>query len=417
MNLFTVAVFALLLVGTVNAEIIEVESGGSIYSAVQQAETGDIIELEAGGSFTNDSTMLLEKEIHIRSADPANRPEITMAGGEFRFDGDQGGVILEDLIINSTDPNYLVTMSPNFTAARIIKTVNVKVTNFDRSSFREDGPASGHIDSIIVRNSEYYAFNGGGYRFIHFGSIVGFDYLEFSNSTVSDFTESFIWSETPNAKEIVIDHCTITGLDAPKPAFIGVTSAGGSIDISNVILAYFEKGDGSIFDMGGFGTSTIRNSRYYDVGDVSYDWTTEEDFVEYEPSFADAANYDFTLPDDSPLLTAGTEGGPIGDPRWDPTTTAVDGENAVPGEYVLNQNYPNPFNPSTTIEYTLKKSAHTQINVYNVKGELVETLVNQTMNQGTHKVRFNANALPAGLYYYQLKTDDISEVRKMVLLK
>lgn len=89
----------------------------------------------------------------------------------------------------------------------------------------------------------------------------------------------------------------------------------------------------------------------------------------------------------------------------------------LPTEFELSQNYPNPFNPSTTIKFSLPTETRLKINVYNMLGELVETLAEGTYEAGYHKVTFNASALPSGAYIYRIESPDFVQVRKMILIK
>ena len=88
----------------------------------------------------------------------------------------------------------------------------------------------------------------------------------------------------------------------------------------------------------------------------------------------------------------------------------------------LHSNYPNPFNPETTISYDLKEPAKVQLNVYNLKGQLVRTLVNSEQTAGRHNVVFTArdergNKLSSGLYFYRLRAGDYIKTRKMMLME
>ena len=89
----------------------------------------------------------------------------------------------------------------------------------------------------------------------------------------------------------------------------------------------------------------------------------------------------------------------------------------APDKFRLSQNYPNPFNPSTTIEFTLPKSEHTTLKVYNILGKEVSTLVSRKLNQGNHTYQFDGRNLASGVYYYQLVAGDFREVKKMILLR
>ena len=80
-------------------------------------------------------------------------------------------------------------------------------------------------------------------------------------------------------------------------------------------------------------------------------------------------------------------------------------------------NYPNPFNPSTTIEFVLPGSGFTELNVFDLSGEKVSTLVSKRLNQGKYVYKFNGKSLPSGVYFYQIMAGINSEVRKMTLIK
>lgn len=89
----------------------------------------------------------------------------------------------------------------------------------------------------------------------------------------------------------------------------------------------------------------------------------------------------------------------------------------IPSAFALDQNYPNPFNPSTYISYGVPYDVHVRLSVYNLLGEEVARLVNVVTPAGTYRVRFNAESLPGGVYYYRLSAGDVSLVRKLLLVK
>lgn len=74
----------------------------------------------------------------------------------------------------------------------------------------------------------------------------------------------------------------------------------------------------------------------------------------------------------------------------------------IPTKFVLYQNYPNPFYPSTTIKFVLPKHTKVMLEVFNIIGEKVATLVNKELNAGYHKVEFIGNGLPSGVFIYRL---------------
>ena len=85
--------------------------------------------------------------------------------------------------------------------------------------------------------------------------------------------------------------------------------------------------------------------------------------------------------------------------------------------YFEAKNYPNPFNPSTTISFTLKEGTNVKLTVYDRLGREVKTLVDENKSAGTYTIEFNASGLPSGIYFYRIKTDSRTEVRKMIFAK
>ncbi len=89
----------------------------------------------------------------------------------------------------------------------------------------------------------------------------------------------------------------------------------------------------------------------------------------------------------------------------------------LPTEFKLLQNYPNPFNPSTTISYQLPKSSKVNLSVYNVIGQLVETLVSERQDAGFYSVLWNTTGVPSGVYFYKIDAGEYMETKKSLILK
>ena len=105
------------------------------------------------------------------------------------------------------------------------------------------------------------------------------------------------------------------------------------------------------------------------------------------------------------------------------TTTSVDVEDAgiISPKTYLTQNFPNPVTESTRIQYWLEKPARVQIEVFDLLGRRVKSLVDQHQSQGVHEVSWNGlddagGVLAAGLYLYRLSSDAVVETRHLVLL-
>ena len=94
----------------------------------------------------------------------------------------------------------------------------------------------------------------------------------------------------------------------------------------------------------------------------------------------------------------------------------------IPESYGLEQNYPNPFNPSTTITFAVPEASEVTLALYNLRGQLVRTLVSDQLSAGNHRVTWNGmdiqgNQVSSGVYLYQLRTAAFSQVKKMSLMR
>jgi hypothetical protein len=98
--------------------------------------------------------------------------------------------------------------------------------------------------------------------------------------------------------------------------------------------------------------------------------------------------------------------------------TAVDANTIITAKnFKLEQNYPNPFNPTTIINYSIPRATFVTLNVYNVLGEKVKTLVSENKPAGNYSVNFNASELSSGIYFYRIKAGDFSQTKKLILMK
>jgi hypothetical protein len=101
------------------------------------------------------------------------------------------------------------------------------------------------------------------------------------------------------------------------------------------------------------------------------------------------------------------------------TTTGVrEHRNEDPGSFSLGQNYPNPFSSSTQFSYTLRRSGHVGLHIYDLSGRKILTLVNEYKTAGAYTVDWDAGTFGNGLYFYKLQVDDEpGELKKMVLAR
>ncbi len=106
------------------------------------------------------------------------------------------------------------------------------------------------------------------------------------------------------------------------------------------------------------------------------------------------------------------------------TATPVEDDHGglLPTAFELDQNYPNPFNPETRIRYSLAHPGRVTITVYNLLGQHITTLADELQAAGSHAVEWNGTdqygeTVASGVYFYRLKIGDLSQVKKMILLK
>ena len=106
-----------------------------------------------------------------------------------------------------------------------------------------------------------------------------------------------------------------------------------------------------------------------------------------------------------------------------PIPTAVDEDiTEIPAQYELSQNYPNPFNPGTTIAFVIPKAQDVKLEIYNMLGRRVKTLVEDKMQAGAHKVAWDGTndlgkAVASGTYIYKLRTESFTETKRLVLVR
>ena len=108
-----------------------------------------------------------------------------------------------------------------------------------------------------------------------------------------------------------------------------------------------------------------------------------------------------------------------------PPPPGIDLENEIlPSVYTLEQSFPNPFNSSTVIKFQLPYNSKVKLKIYDLLGQEVETLVNESQSAGNQQVTWNANHVASGLYFYKIEATSIADpsksytnIMKMILIK
>ena len=121
----------------------------------------------------------------------------------------------------------------------------------------------------------------------------------------------------------------------------------------------------------------------------------------------------------SPAYTGSTTGGPVGDLNWFGLVSAIDDDYSInrPTSFRLSQNYPNPFNPTTHINFRIAKAEKVTLEIYNITGQRVATLINSDLKAGEYTVDWNAQRFASGIYFYHLKAGSFTQTKKMILVK
>ncbi len=289
------------------------------------------------------------------------------------------------------------------------------------------------------------------------------------NSNITNTARADINSNEMNAADAVVNYslmnCTVTGNYAgtrggamynqgSEGGFVGVcnSTVKNSIIWNNKANNSTTSADASVTDsaaLPAFSYSIVANSR-----DNSGAWiaslgtddghNTDKDPLfksALDPSTAPSSNGDFHLELGSPALGAGSPATDPGVPKTDidgnprplPSTDAnvdmgayEENSNATiikddalrgPKKFMLEQNYPNPFNPSTVISYNLPKASNVTLEIFNILGQKVATLVQGFKHAGAYKAEWNAGNLASGFYFYRLKAGVFVKTKKMILLK
>ena len=93
------------------------------------------------------------------------------------------------------------------------------------------------------------------------------------------------------------------------------------------------------------------------------------------------------------------------------------GQGSPPPQVELKQNYPNPFNFETILPFTIPERMHVRLEVANVLGAIVQTLIDEPMERGFHEIVFDATGLASGIYFYRLITEEKVLTEKMILVR
>jgi len=137
-----------------------------------------------------------------------------------------------------------------------------------------------------------------------------------------------------------------------------------------------------------------------------------------EPTFTDQINPDEDGDEFTYYVTTASRNNVEGDfVKVEVTPVSSEDERLVAEEVSLDQNYPNPFNPTTSISFSLPQQSHVTIEIFDVTGRLVETVVDEQKSAGSHSITWDASGNASGVYLYRLRAGNTTESRSMILMK
>jgi hypothetical protein len=256
-----------------------------------------------------------------------------------------------------------------------------------------DADCSGEIDIDDVVYLINYIFNGGPEPCADVGKTSNKTFIAKGELQLVDVS-----TDQGRILSIVIN--AVRDVQAIQLEF---THTEDAVDISvssNVdgIQAYYGTVDGvlrvGLVDLLG---QTMMSADQTEIAEISYNGETELDLLK--------------------SIVVAKDGG-----RINAVVTRIDANEILPVQFSLEQNYPNPFNPTTIIDFSLPEQSHVRLDVYNIMGQKVRTLVNDARAAGAHSVIWNGSNdngenVASGVYFYRIESGQFSETRKMMLLK
>lgn len=273
------------------------------------------------------------------------------------------------------------------------------------------------ITNNIIRNN--YSTSAAGAIFVNTGAVTISHNLIVNNS--SGFIGGALYVSSPTAK---ITNNTIYGNSTEEGGGGLYLGYGTPLLSSNIFWGNSSTTNGQEIECGTAElpmTYSVVQGGWPGVGNINVD-----------PMFVDPANYNFNLTAGSPCVDAGDPSLPL-DPDgsvadigayYFPHTVGLDDDASVnlPSHFELLQNYPNPFNMAATIEYYLSERSRITINIYNLLGQKVKTLVDREEAAGSYTVTWDGTntfgqSVSTGAYFYRFQAGDFVKTRKMLLLK
>lgn len=302
----------------------------------------------------------------------------------------QGNILLGQVIIDTMHTVYLMTSGEPI-ADRLMKTLEAaKIIGADtRCASRGTSSQSGFIKVVRLGDG-----NNPYLQLVVPDTPVGTDPIDVLRGQFDAWKASLFNTVDPFLSEVSVDEDSISA-DGSSQAVITITPKNNSDTLlaSGLEVVLSNTGDGTL--------STV-----VDLGNGMYQATITS------PTTAGTDTVAATVISGMDTVDLSTT--PV--IYYVPVTT-IGQSSLSPGQYFLYPNYPEPFNQSTIISFAIPDMSFVNLVVYDVLGKEVATLVNGELNQGMHRVEWNAENSASGTYFYKLKAGDYVKVRRMTLMK
>ncbi len=286
----------------------------------------------------------------------------------------------------------------------------IRASRFTGNHAASRGGAVSDVHGAIVTDCIFDENTGGGAVFDLIGGSARLQRCVFARN------ESGGLSVVYGYQSMQVERCTFYG------NAYGMQALGDTYVVPRNTMIVFNRGDAAFCSITDSVTILLNYCNVY--GNVrNYFGCIAENLgqdgnISADPMFCDTAAMDLTLQSSSACATGGAGGVPIGAYGVGCTPTSiVDDPSGLPQAFELQQNFPNPFNPATTIGFSVPIRTHVSIAVYNILGERVAVLFDQTAPAGSYEVTWDGTAAASGVYFYRLTAGDIVDTRKMLLLK
>ena len=270
-----------------------------------------------------------------------------------------------------------------------------------------------------IRNNEAFIEGGGLYQL---GGVGQIEWTSFEQNLGYDFGAGIVAHEAT----INLNQTTFEGNVSGTGSVIACH--GGAVEFVNSILwdnigEQFYSSETSGLTLLEISYSVLEGGENILGNFPNFTFTIGSGIIDENPQFCDPNIFNYALNENSICLNASDNGEVIG--AFDLTCSGMVSvqKDILPTKFGLTQNYPNPFNPVTKIHYTLKNDGFYTLNIFNINGQLINTLKSEKGEKGKeYSVVWDAKNLlghqvPSGLYLYQLETVEGSLSKKMLLLK